>query len=374
MLALCWLLLQISIVRGAGSADVLHCRYDVTDNDNYWYRQKGYPLKVGCRPVPNGQGLEDPTLEALYHLKVPTRGEWFNVLDWANQSTNCAGRPDSTACMSCSMNMPKFALDNRVAPFGVYDGLWLYPEPGATCGMCYKIMMVNGTMTDRCRKAMAPGNGDAFESFPECPGRGSTSYIEGSQEEYGWRAKQYKDEATGLPYIIGINVEWYDLDSPLEYGVSYLTKNKRPDGMGSWPLVVSPIPCPVGDHPMEFTFVTTPNNDLKVRKEESYFKLQVAGQRISLAGVQIRWSDTQPWRDMTRTGTRQDGGYGDSDGHWEVNISPDKVSPDAPAMVRIFCSDGSAPLIQPGLVPRTMNCKWQDPDCVRHLGKVQCPA
>eukprot|EP01024_Parvocaulis_polyphysoides_P002995 TRINITY_DN108502_c0_g1_i1.p2 TRINITY_DN108502_c0_g1~~TRINITY_DN108502_c0_g1_i1.p2 ORF type:complete len:124 (-),score=5.82 TRINITY_DN108502_c0_g1_i1:2-325(-) len=79
----------------------------------------------------------------------------------------CRDSPESTACMSCSMNMPKFVLEQNIAAFGVSDLLWAFPEAGASCGMCLKILLPPGQECEQFD-----------ESNPFCAGQGSAPYSE----------------------------------------------------------------------------------------------------------------------------------------------------------------------------------------------------
>eukprot|EP01025_Chloroclados_australasicus_P039721 TRINITY_DN412_c0_g1_i2.p1 TRINITY_DN412_c0_g1~~TRINITY_DN412_c0_g1_i2.p1 ORF type:complete len:454 (+),score=39.57 TRINITY_DN412_c0_g1_i2:83-1444(+) len=309
-----------------------------------------------------GDGWIGPVTDVMYFFenRIPTRGEWFDVLDWSNQTVQCQNNASTTTCMSCSMNMPRFALDKKIAPFGVSDMYWAYPVPGATCGMCFKVILKNGTFFDECATNL-------FKEYPDCLGVGNASYADYSAKDWAWNSPIYTDKVTGERYLLGINVEWYDLFVPLPYGISYLTKGISPIGMGSWPIEIQAVECPVGDYTMEYTFIDlgTPYFNL-VHK-----KLQVAGSSMPITAIEILLQDGE-WHDMYRSGDTTDGIYPDGDGHW---MSPWLVEHEMsnPVDLKIFCAGASEPVYERGLVPKDILCTYQDTQCHRFIGTAQCP-
>eukprot|EP01023_Acetabularia_acetabulum_P047433 TRINITY_DN4996_c0_g2_i1.p1 TRINITY_DN4996_c0_g2~~TRINITY_DN4996_c0_g2_i1.p1 ORF type:complete len:397 (+),score=57.76 TRINITY_DN4996_c0_g2_i1:138-1328(+) len=308
----------------------------------------------------NGEWQEVVTdVMQFFDDKKATRGEWFDVLDWANSSTLCANNAQTTACMSCSMNMPQFALQNQVAAFGVSDMYWAYPEAGATCGMCFKIYLESGVASDKCDLKN-------YKKFSDCPGAGQASYAEYAQEDWAWNARIYTEQSTGRQYLIGISVEWYDLYAPLPYGISYLTKGKLSSGMGSWPVEIQAVECPVGEYKIEYAFI-----DLNSQDDNLYNKkLQIAGASRPITSVQIKLQDGK-WYSMFRSGDKTDGLYPDGDGHWQ---SPPglKHSLDEELDLKITCAGSKEAIYERNLIPATIMCKRQDPNCKRAFGTVQC--
>ena len=61
------------------------------------------------------------------------------------------------------------------------------------------------------------------------------------------------------------------------------------------------------------------------------------------------------------------------DNYWQALEGLD-FTPDAndPIDVKVFCSDGSPPKVEQGLVPADMLCAYQDPLCQRFTGTIQC--
>lgn len=90
--------------------------------------------------------------------------------------------------------------------------------------------------------------------------------------------------------------------------------------------------------------------------------MQVVGQRIPLSAVQLRLQDGH-WHDMKLSG----------DGYWQPSAGLSFAQdPKAPVDVRVYCSDGSEPKVQAGLVPDSMLCAYQDPACPAVQGTIQC--
>eukprot|EP01025_Chloroclados_australasicus_P011186 TRINITY_DN1483_c0_g1_i12.p1 TRINITY_DN1483_c0_g1~~TRINITY_DN1483_c0_g1_i12.p1 ORF type:complete len:529 (-),score=39.22 TRINITY_DN1483_c0_g1_i12:1725-3311(-) len=297
----------------------------------------------------------------FFENRIPTRGEWFDVLDWSNQTVQCQNNASTTTCMSCSMNMPRFALDKKIAPFGVSDMYWAYPLPGATCGMCFKVFLKQGEFTDVC-------NTTSFKQYPQCPGNGNASYADYASQNWAWNSPIYKDEVTSEPYLLGINVEWYDLFVPLPYGISYLTKGKSPIGMGSWPIEIQAVECPVGNYTMEFAFIDL-KDDTENKKNK---KLQVAGNSMPITAIEIKLVDGN-WHQMFLSGDKSDGIYPDGDGHW---MSPWTVwhNLDLPVDLKIFCAGSSVPVYEYNIIPQNIMCQYQDTQCKRMISSVQCPS
>eukprot|EP01024_Parvocaulis_polyphysoides_P020124 TRINITY_DN19274_c1_g1_i5.p1 TRINITY_DN19274_c1_g1~~TRINITY_DN19274_c1_g1_i5.p1 ORF type:complete len:426 (+),score=49.80 TRINITY_DN19274_c1_g1_i5:135-1412(+) len=293
-----------------------------------------------------------------FRSRFETRGAWFDVQDWAAASNMCQGNATTTACMSCSMNMPHFALQQKVAAFGVSDLLWAFPEAGITCGMCLKILLPNADELKDCDES-------TIKSDPNCKGTGNAPYLTNSVQPWAWNSPLYSDDESGMKYIIGIVVEWYDLYVPLPYGISYLTKGKEPHGMGSWPVQVTAIECPVQQNGMEYAFIDF--GDISQNRYNK--KLQIAGHSMPIVSVEIKLGGQ--WYTMRRSGKKDDGGYPDSDGHW---MSPPATPHDlnVPLDLRILCANSSQPVVETGLVPAEMMCKYQDPQCTRHMGTAQC--
>ncbi|GMH44612.1 hypothetical protein BSKO_12564 [Bryopsis sp. KO-2023] len=275
-----------------------------------------------------------------------SRGEWFNVLDWAQASTICDTRPDSVACMACSFDLPKFAVQERLAPLGVFDELWFNPEPAAVCGMCLKVWLPNGTDAPACHT-------QDYETQPDCPGRGDSPWSEKASEPWAWSSPVYWDEKD--PYIYAIIVEWYDVDVPHKYGIAYATQGRSPQGMGNWPVRYKAVPCPVSSFTLEYSLV-------RYEGETNLYsrKLMIAGQRTPITAVEIFLEDGK-WHKAERT----------ADGFWSHNGGI-KHSRDSPFDLKIWCTGNPQPAIEKGLVPSEMMCIYQDPDCKRTIGKVQC--
>eukprot|EP01023_Acetabularia_acetabulum_P034957 TRINITY_DN328_c0_g1_i12.p1 TRINITY_DN328_c0_g1~~TRINITY_DN328_c0_g1_i12.p1 ORF type:complete len:479 (-),score=59.53 TRINITY_DN328_c0_g1_i12:232-1668(-) len=348
------------------------CRCPFSDNSDKSVSEKLWEQVVPIRPGMRASGntaefsyngdWQPAVTDVMQFFKnsTATRGEWFDVRDWANQTVQCSNNADTTTCMSCSMNMPKFALEQNVAPFGVSDMYWAYPVPGATCGMCFKVYFNPGVPSDRCNTLQ-------FKQFPECPGIGYAPYAQYASEDWAWNARIYTEPETGRQYLIGINVEWYDLFVPLPYGISYLTKGQSPNGMGSWPIEIQATECPVGDYTIEYAFI-----DLNSEDSNKYNKkLQISGQSRPITSVEIKLQDGN-WYSMFISGDQSDGVYPDSDGHW---MSPPGVihSMDEAVDLKITCAGSSEVIYEYGFIPNNMLCKYQDANCVRVFGQAQCP-
>eukprot|EP01025_Chloroclados_australasicus_P014009 TRINITY_DN16558_c0_g3_i1.p1 TRINITY_DN16558_c0_g3~~TRINITY_DN16558_c0_g3_i1.p1 ORF type:complete len:387 (-),score=29.42 TRINITY_DN16558_c0_g3_i1:570-1730(-) len=300
--------------------------------------------------------IQQTDVLGFFESRFVSRGEWFNVQDWAAATNMCTGNATTVACMSCSMNMPKFALQEKIAPFGVSDFLWAYPEAGATCGMCLKVYLPSEDVLVQC---------DDVKSKPNCIGSGSAPYSSFSTAPWAWESPLYFDPDLSLNYIIGIVVEWYDLDVPLPYGISYLTQGQDTQGFGSWPVQISAIECPVGKHAMEYAFISLGSLTQNIYNK----KLQIAGNRMPILSVEIYLGNN--WYTMKRTGNDDDGDYPDGDGHW---MSPAGVfhNPRTPLSLRIWCAGSSETVLENALVPNDMMCEYQDPKCIRFVGTAQC--
>lgn len=59
------------------------------------------------------------------------------------------------------------------------------------------------------------------------------------------------------------------------------------------------------------------------------------------------------------------------DGFWETRGGV-LHELDAPLSLRIWCAGNSSFVVEEGLIPRQMLCVYQDPDCKRVIGNVQC--
>lgn len=101
------------------------------------------------------------------------------------------------------MDLPVFAKKGGIAPIGVFNELWCTPAIAATCGMCFKIKVQPGYETPRCKR-------DGFFAHPECPGTvdGDHSYAAHPGMEWAFNYAVYYDDPDGIPYIIGMNVEY----------------------------------------------------------------------------------------------------------------------------------------------------------------------
>lgn len=105
------------------------------------------------------------------------------------------------------MDLPVFAKKGGIAPIGVFNELWCTPAIAATCGMCFKIKVQPGYETARCKR-------DGFFAHPECPGTvdGDHSYADHPGMEWAFNYAVYYDDPDGIPYIIGMNVEYVGCD------------------------------------------------------------------------------------------------------------------------------------------------------------------
>lgn len=103
------------------------------------------------------------------------------------------------------MDLPVFAKRGGIAPIGVFNELWCTPAIAATCGMCFKIKIKKGWESARCKR-------DGFFAHPECPGTapGDHSYAAHPKMEWAFNYAIYYDDPDGIPYIIGMNVEYVD--------------------------------------------------------------------------------------------------------------------------------------------------------------------
>lgn len=108
------------------------------------------------------------------------------------------------------MDLPVFAKKGGIAPIGVFNELWCTPAIAATCGMCFKIKVQPGYETARCKR-------DGFFAHPECPGTvdGAHSYKDHPGMEWAFNYAVYYDDPDGIPYIIGMNVEYVGRDCSL---------------------------------------------------------------------------------------------------------------------------------------------------------------
>lgn len=122
-------------------------------------------------------------------------------------------------------------------------------------------------------------------SMPECPGRGSGSYIKSAPKNWGWKTKVYEDE--DLPYIIAIAVDWAAEGIKLAHGVSFIAKNKDASKLGNWPLKVAVIPCPVGSGTLQYAFMTYGGDSSNTWNK----KLMIQGQRTIVSGVDFLLED-----------------------------------------------------------------------------------
>lgn len=310
-----------------------------------WNRMLWGTLLAGMLVLSHGQIFSEPAIDGHYSRQIhDTRGGWA-------KSKFCYGKP-STACMGCSLNFPRFARKERLAPVAVGTELFSDPEKGAACGMCLKVWMVppprDGRLVERvCFK-------DAYTSIPECPGRGEGSYIKSVSQPWAWRAKVYDDE--DLPYFIAIAMDWAAEGIELPHGISYVTKGEDASKLGNWPLKVAVIPCPVGDFTMEYAFMTYGSESSNTWNK----KLMIMGQRTVISGVDFLLEDGE-WYLGTRSG----------DGYW---MTPPGIrhDPSKPISVRIWCGLNLQPTIEPELIPNKMLCKYQDPNCKPFVGLAQC--
>lgn len=96
-----------------------------------------------------------------------------------------------------------------------------------------------------------------------------------------------------------------------------------------------------------------------------YMAFKVIGERIPIAGVQVRLSPNQPFIDMARSGAD----------YWQINdyaqVPVLQLDPSQAVDMLIECSDGQRHF-ELGLVPAQMFCSFQDPDCKYTPGTVQC--
>lgn len=96
-----------------------------------------------------------------------------------------------------------------------------------------------------------------------------------------------------------------------------------------------------------------------------YIALKAIGERIPIAGMQVRLNPGEPFIDMART----------SADYWQIldysNIHVPELDPRNPVDMLIECSDGQRHF-ELGLVPANMFCNFQDPDCRYTQGTVQC--
>jgi len=101
------------------------------------------------------------------------------------------------------MDLPVFAKKGGIAPIGVFNELWCTPAIAATCGMCFKIKVQPGWESARCKR-------DGFFAHPECPGTVDEdhSYADHPGMEWAFNYAVYYDDPDGIPYIIGMNVEY----------------------------------------------------------------------------------------------------------------------------------------------------------------------
>lgn len=101
------------------------------------------------------------------------------------------------------MDLPVFAKRGGIAPIGVFNELWCTPAIAATCGMCFKIKVQPGYESARCKR-------DGFFAHPECPGTvdADHSYAAHPGMEWAFNYAVYYDDPDGIPYIIGMNVEY----------------------------------------------------------------------------------------------------------------------------------------------------------------------
>ncbi|GAB0496519.1 hypothetical protein MMPV_007831 [Pyropia vietnamensis] len=303
-------------------------------------------------------GLRDATL-MNYYTTSPWRFLGFNVHDWNAATTNCVGK-SSSACLSCSMDLPVFAKKGGIAPIGVFNELWCTPAIAATCGMCFKIKVQPGYETPRCKR-------DGFFAYPECPGTvdGDHSYAAHPGMEWAFNYAVYYDDPDGIPYIIGMNVEWYDNravpNDPvtlrrLPYGISLGTIFGGSRFYGGWPISYQAIACPTGGGTLQYNLVYWPTY-----KENMYNKkLQITGFAKPLSGVDIRAEGELEWKKMTRS----------QDGYWELYYT--LLDVDKKWELRIYCASGQAPSVEHIWKPTDLYCRYQDPDCTPHFGLVAC--
>lgn len=283
----------------------------------------------------------------------------FNVHDWNAATTNCVGK-SSSACLSCSMDLPVFAKKGGIAPIGVFNELWCTPAIAATCGMCFKIKVQPGYETARCKR-------DGFFAHPECPGTvdGAHSYKDHPGMEWAFNYAVYYDDPDGIPYIIGMNVEWYDdravPNDPvtlqrLPYGISLGTIFGGSRFYGGWPISYQAIACPTGGGTLQYNLVYWPTY-----KENLYNKkIQITGFAKPLSGVEIRSASDPEWKEMTRS----------QDGYWELYYT--LLDVDEKWELRIYCASGQKPSVEHIWEPTSLYCRYQDPDCTPHFGSVAC--
>lgn len=96
-----------------------------------------------------------------------------------------------------------------------------------------------------------------------------------------------------------------------------------------------------------------------------YMAFKAIGERIPIAGMQVRLFPGTSFIDMART----------SADYWQIadyaQVPVAELDPHSPVDMLIECSDGQRHF-ELGLVPAKMFCSFQDPDCEYTLGTVQC--
>ena len=96
-----------------------------------------------------------------------------------------------------------------------------------------------------------------------------------------------------------------------------------------------------------------------------YLAFKAIGERIPIAGVQVRLFPGHPFIDLARTSAD----YWQIDDYSQVPVL--QLDPTRPVDMLIECSDGQRHF-ELGLVPAQMFCDFQDPDCKYTPGTVQC--